>query len=373
MSEASSSLTLRNEPQGDDCYDTEWIEPDDLDLLDSDCVLLDKGELLSYTAGAIVTAALVLQGHLVLDYPLSVLPTSLGSTVKADAVATFSVICLGTFAANLFASASGLRRATMWDGMLSSYFALGIYLFPQVAIHKPLLIAVAAMGIALSIWDHRHECLNTSLVRLAWRMIANTAFISFLVVALGSAGIIPMATSGTVAADNPPDNARVMASLFSRESLDDMSYQEAADALKVVVHVESARLGLREHEPYVLVGYTGSAIANYNARTNAITLNASLLSQPRGLSGYETVECVAHEMAHAYQCAVVDGTIKGRRNSPLGMLTPEDTARWREELDHGVDSNRHFVEYWYQDIEVRARDYADKEMPYLLAMAEDAA
>lgn len=31
---------------------------DDLDLLDRDCVLLDKGELVSYTIGAIVAAAL---------------------------------------------------------------------------------------------------------------------------------------------------------------------------------------------------------------------------------------------------------------------------------------------------------------------------
>jgi hypothetical protein len=71
-----------------------------------------------------------------------------------------------------------------------------------------------------------------------------------------------------------------------------------------------------------------------------------------------------------FENAVVNGTIRGRRNSPLGRLTPDDTARWKEELDSNVDSNRNFVEYWCQDIEERARDYADNEMPYLLAMAD---
>ena len=56
----------------------------------------------------------------------------------------------------------------------------------------------------------------------------------------------------------------------------------------------------------------------------------------------------------------------------LGNLGPDDIARWREELSINVDMNRHFTTYWYQDIEVRARNYADCEMPHLLAMASDA-
>ena len=181
-----------------------------------------------------------------------------------------------------------------------------------------------------------------------------------------------MAASNPSSTEGNPQSSEVLADLFSRVSLDDMSYQEIADMLQVVAHVESERLGLQDHEPRVRVGYTGSAAANYNSRFNAITLNASILSRSQGVSGYDVVESVTHEMAHAYENAVANGTITSRWNSPLGNLGPDDIARWREELSSNVDMNRHFTTYWYQDIEVRARNYADDEMPHLLAMASDA-
>lgn len=373
MFETESSISLRNDLLAEDYDAIDWPMSDDLDLIDPDYVCLDKGELLSYTVGAAVAAAVILQGRLVLEYPPSLLAAFTDGITKVDAVATFSVICLASFALNLFASASGLRRATIWDGLLSSYAALGIYLFPQVTIHWPFLVAIVVAGIALTVWECRDSRFSASLARLTWDVVVNVAFLSFLLVNLGGAGLIPMAASSPSLTENAQDGTSVLANLFNRTSLDDVSYQEIADMLQVVANIESDRLELNGHEPRVLVGYTGSAVSNYNVQTNAITLNASILSQPHGLSGYEAVECVAHEMAHAYENAVVNGTVKGRRNSPLGQLSPDDTARWREELDSGVDSSRHFVEYWCQDIEERARDYADSEMPYLLAVADGAA
>ena len=353
--------------------DIEWDDFDELDEWGSrkePIAMLNGSELLPYTLGHIVSMTFILHGSLILDYPLAFLPESSSEMVGIGAVFAFAVICLATFTINLYVRCAGVMRIGFIDGLWPPYIALGLYLLPQILIHLPFLLLVIIAGIALTAWEsggiaHVNHCQET-----LWYFTANAALVAYLVVLMGGGGLLPMATSGSPSAHTEANyDIAALNELMGKTSLDDMSYQEVADTMQAVAHMEAGRLGMLNCEPRVMVGYTGTAVACYSTLTRTITLSASRLSSPGGYSGQDAIQSIAHEMAHAYEHAVIDGRVKGKSDSPLGELTPKDTARWQEELRAHVDANKDFDRYWRQDIEIRARRYAEEELRRIVGAA----
>lgn len=362
--------------------DSMWYECDYLELEEYDYPDFDERRpvrlafpmwsgWLAFAVGVLVVALFVLSGNLVLDYPLTLLPDA-GSLEQADATFWYCTICLATTALGAYAAASEGCRPTLWDGLFAPLTALGIYLLPQLAMYLPFLVGSAVACVALTAWDFHDGRRAPSVPRVVWHMATNAALASILLVSLCSVGLIPMAAADSSSGDAAGDVA-TLACLIDKKSLDDMSYQEVADMASAVVRIEAPRLGLENREPRVLVGYTGTAMASYNSRVNAIMLSAELLHRQGGISGRETVDSLAHEMAHAYQHAVVDGTVPNVRNGPLGTVTASDVKRWSAEFGDADDLHRHFDDYWSQDTEARAYKYATRETTALVAMARNGA
>lgn len=324
-----------------------------------------------FFVGAMLGTASVLRNSLLLDYPFSPLPLVVDPLGSLDCMGVYAIFNLQSLCMCLLVAREQGEREGFFMGLFAPYVALGVYLFPYLTLHPLLLLVVGASAVACTALSFYRGTNPDGVGALLCRLYVGVATLSLALMLMAHSGMLPVATAeidGGAASGRQGASLAVLEELVNAESLGYMSCQEAADKLQVVACMEASRLGLQDCVPRVTVGHTGTADAVYRAESNTITLSAVVFCGTDRPTGYEAVGYIAHEMAHAYECAVVDGALPRGARGPLGTVSRSDVETWRRELGHSVDSNRDFKDYWNQQVEVRARGYASKEMPRLLAL-----
>jgi hypothetical protein len=100
------------------------------------------------------------------------------------------VACLTAY----FKHVSG-RTLGFIDGALSSYSALGIYLFPYLSLHKPLLLIVFLLTAAIVLYECLFIYIDVQILHATWHAINYAACLCAFIMLLCSAGYIPLTSS----------------------------------------------------------------------------------------------------------------------------------------------------------------------------------
>ncbi|MDO4805689.1 MAG: hypothetical protein Q4A07_00430 [Coriobacteriales bacterium] len=246
------------------------------------------------------------------------------------------------------------------NGMATSEVAIGLYASPYLQFHRGMLLATVAVCVLTALW---HVVLRKSYVRLVATSAICIALFSYLTLVLGLVGTVPIAVSrvslGTQEQVSERDVSDTLRDLHEGTPLRMRGYQEIVDTLQRFAHIESARLGIVEHEPQVVISLIGTASGSYIPTSNRICVNPLVFADGYEGSLEELIELIAHECAHAYEHCVVSGKIPGSYDSPLGTMTPDVAEQWARELSSPDQAYIDWFAYMMQDTEIRARDYAE--------------
>ena len=143
--------------------------------------------------------------------------------------------------------------------------------------------------------------------------------------------------------------------LLREEEWKELNPQQKLDVLGVVLNIEIRYLGLN-HEVYLKSSVlNGETAAHYNHRDHEIVID---LGQLETAAAADVLDSLCHECYHAYQyqmIALYEDTPEKYRN----MLLFQYVGSYIEETSDYNDGSSDLMDYYYQTIEVQARQYAE--------------
>lgn len=143
--------------------------------------------------------------------------------------------------------------------------------------------------------------------------------------------------------------------LLREEEWKELNPQQKLDVLGVVLNIEIRYLGLN-HEVYLKSSVlNGETAAHYNHKDHEIVID---LGQLKTAAAADVLDSLCHECFHAYQyqmIALYEDTPEKYRN----MLLFQYVGRYIEETSDYNDGSGDLMDYYYQTIEIQARQYAE--------------
>lgn len=143
--------------------------------------------------------------------------------------------------------------------------------------------------------------------------------------------------------------------LLQKEEWSELNTQQKLDVLGVVLNIEIRYLGLN-HEVYLKSNVLkGNAVALYNNEDHEIVIDIDHLETS---SPVEVLNSLCHECYHAYQyqmIALYEDTPEKYRN----MLLFQYVDSYIEETSNYNNGSKGLMDYYYQTVEVEARQYAE--------------
>ena len=143
--------------------------------------------------------------------------------------------------------------------------------------------------------------------------------------------------------------------LLREEEWQELNPQQKLDVLGVVLNIEIRYLGLN-HEVYLKSSVlNGETAAHYNHRDHEIVID---LGQLEAATAVDVLDSLCHECYHAYQyqmIALYEDTPEKYRN----MLLFQYVGSYIEETSNYNDGSGDLMDYYYQTVEVQARQYAE--------------
>lgn len=143
--------------------------------------------------------------------------------------------------------------------------------------------------------------------------------------------------------------------LLREEAWKELNPQQKLDVLGVVLNIEIRYLGLN-HEVYLKSSVlNGETAAHYNHKDHEIVID---LGQLETASAADVLDSLCHECYHAYQYQIIalyEDTPEKYRN----MLLFQYVGSYIEETSHYNDGSSDLMDYYYQTIEIQARQYAE--------------
>ena len=134
-----------------------------------------------------------------------------------------------------------------------------------------------------------------------------------------------------------------------------LNSQQKLDVLGVVLNIEIRYLGLN-HEVYLKSSVlNGETAAHYSHKDHEIVID---LGQLETASAADVLDSLCHECYHAYQyqmIALYEDTPEKYRN----MLLFQYVGSYIEEMSDYNDGSSDLMDYYYQTIEIQARQYAE--------------
>lgn len=143
--------------------------------------------------------------------------------------------------------------------------------------------------------------------------------------------------------------------LLREEEWKELNPQQKLDVLGVVLNIEIRYLGLN-HEVYLKSSVlNGETAAHYNHRDHEIVID---LGQLETAAAADVLDSLCHECYHAYQyqmIALYEDTPEKYRN----MLLFQYVGSYIKETSNYNDGSGDLMDYYYQTIEIQARQYAE--------------
>ena len=143
--------------------------------------------------------------------------------------------------------------------------------------------------------------------------------------------------------------------LLREEEWKKLNSQQKLDVLGVVLNIEIRYLGLN-HEVYLKSSVlNGETAAHYSHKDHEIVID---LGQLETASAADVLDSLCHECYHAYQyqmIALYEDTPEKYRN----MLLFQYVGSYIEEMSDYNDGSSDLMDYYYQTIEIQARQYAE--------------
>ncbi len=146
-----------------------------------------------------------------------------------------------------------------------------------------------------------------------------------------------------------------------------LSVRERLDVLQTVANIECRYLGIPHGLPVSAANLEEGTLGSYNRESKEILLNLDNLSHG---PASEMLETVCHEAYHGYQhCLVAVLEKVSQEEAQLRLFRP---ARiYQEEFQHYEDGSQSFLDYYFQDCETDARQYAqDAVIDYVQRLEE---
>lgn len=319
-----------------------------------------------YAIGSLASCPLVLLTHITDRFPFLV-PFSfdvLSSTQSAVVLTMTTILVTVCYLHSLITRGEVVGLAY---GMLASAISLGLYTSPWLLLHPKALGATLCLSVAvwfLSRGRNRDQ-------RVVW-VVSSVAGASFLTVALGMFGLAPIASSSpssaTAAMDTEAKASELVRDLHDGTPVRDRDAQEMASIMQQLAHVEASRFGIpSDHEPRVVICPIGSDYGKYVANTNTICVSPLFLRDSYVSSAGCVVELIAHETAHAFEWAAIQGWAPESPVTPLGEVTSKDIENWRSDF---ATAKYDLSPYVLQDTEKRAQDHAKESVKRYYDAAE---
>lgn len=165
----------------------------------------------------------------------------------------------------------------------------------------------------------------------------------------------PLVSSASEAEKWTVKNNIDMVRLLREEEWKELSPQQKLDVLGVVLNIEIRYLGLN-HEVYLKSSVlNGETAAHYNHKDHEIVID---LGQLETAAAADVLESLCHECFHAYQyqmIALYEDTPEKYRN----MLLFQYVGSYIKETSNYNDGSGDLMDYYYQTIEIQARQYAE--------------
>ena len=144
--------------------------------------------------------------------------------------------------------------------------------------------------------------------------------------------------------------------LMLQEDLwNELSNAEKIDVLQTIADIERTYLGI-PHELNVVVDYDleKNISGFYRCKDHQIVLNSDSLKND---SAEELVDTICHEAFHAYQHCIVS-VFENSEDTSKNLMLFRDAKKYGEEFRDYKSSEDGFDVYFYQCVEIDAREYA---------------
>lgn len=136
---------------------------------------------------------------------------------------------------------------------------------------------------------------------------------------------------------------------------DDLSAQERLDILQTIANIERRYLGI-PHELNVSVANIGEYLLGcYDDKKHTITISLdSLMNDPAD----KVLNTVCHEAYHGYQHCIVS-VLESTSEEAKNLRLFRDARNYAEEFSDYKSGGQGFYDYYYQECEMDAREYAE--------------
>ena len=142
--------------------------------------------------------------------------------------------------------------------------------------------------------------------------------------------------------------------LFSEEKWDTISMEEKVSAMQVIANIESRYLGLPHELTLIVSQLPSGTVACYNDRTHHIEIDVEHLEDASPL---EILDSICHEAYHAYQYRLCDA-YDCLDNEYKTLIDFYDATLYKEEFANYINGEDDMFEYYHQQCEIKAREYA---------------
>lgn len=144
-------------------------------------------------------------------------------------------------------------------------------------------------------------------------------------------------------------------SLLREEAWEKLNPQQKLDVLGVILNIEIRYLGLN-HEVYLKSSVLdGETAAHYNHKDHEIVVDIDLL---KTASAADVLDSLCHECYHAYQYQII-ALYEASPEEYRDMLLFQYVDSYMEEFSNYDDGSQDPMNYYYQTVEVQARQYAE--------------
>lgn len=142
--------------------------------------------------------------------------------------------------------------------------------------------------------------------------------------------------------------------LLRPEKWTTLSTQEKMDALRVIINIEIHRLGLNHPISLRSAVLEGDVAAYYDNANHEIVIDMEHL---QSVPAERVLTSICHECYHSYQCQMIElyyETPEEYRN----MMVFRDVDEYIAEFSDYIHADENASGYYYQTVEVSAREYA---------------
>lgn len=143
--------------------------------------------------------------------------------------------------------------------------------------------------------------------------------------------------------------------LLREEEWKELNPQQKLDVLGVVLNIEIRYLGLNHEVCLKSSVLDGETAAYYNHKDHEIVVD---IGQLKTVSAADVLDSLCHECYHAYQYQII-ALYEDTPEKYRDMLLFQYVGSYTEEFSDYNDGSRDLMDYYYQTVEVQARQYAE--------------